>query len=87
MKKGLNIYVVRDLIADDVVSVNTATTDGMFVRTYAKGFQSLNPNFLNDFEIYNVGVVDFDSLECTACPKRKVSWDSYKSPETSVDLK
>lgn len=86
MKKGLNIYVVRDIIADDVVSVNTATTDGMFVRTYSKGFQSLNSNFLNDFEIYHVGTVDFDSLECTACPKRKVPWDSYKSPETSVDL-
>ena len=38
MKKGLNIYVVRDIIADDVVSVNTATTDGMFVRTYPKGY-------------------------------------------------
>lgn len=87
MKKGLNIYVVRDIIADDVVSVNTATTDGMFVRTFSKGFQSLNSNFLNDFEIYHVGVVDFNSLECTSCPKRKVSWDSYKTPETPVDLK
>lgn len=87
MKKCLNIYVVRDIIADDVVSVNTATTDGMFVRTYSKGFQSLNSNFLNDFEIYHVGSVDFDTLECTSCPKRKVPWDSYKSPETSVDLK
>ena len=87
MKKGLNVYVVRDLIADDVVSVTTATTDGMFVRTYSKGFQSLNPNFLSDFEVYHVGTVDFDTLECTACPKRKVSWDSYKNPETSVDVK
>lgn len=87
MEKNLKIYVVRDNIADDVVSVNTATTDGMFVRTYSKGFQSLNPNFLSDFEIYQVGTVDFDSLECISCPKRKVSWDSYKMPETTVDLK
>lgn len=87
MKRNLKIYVVRDVIADDVVSINTATTDGMFVRTYAKGFNSLNPNFLKDFEIYEVGSVDFDTLECTACPKRKVSWDSYKLPENTVDLK
>lgn len=87
MKKGLNIYVVRDTIADDVVSVNTATTDGMFVRTYSKGFQSLNPNFLNDFEIYHVGIIDFDTLECLSYPKTKVPWDSYKFPETSVDVK
>lgn len=87
MERHLNIYVVRDNIADDVVSVNTATTDGMFVRTYAKGFQSLNSNFLSDFDIYQVGTISFDTLECTSCPKRKVSWDSYKMPETSVDLK
>ena len=37
MERNLKIYVVRDNIADDVVSVNTATTDGMFVRTYARG--------------------------------------------------
>ena len=87
MKRSLNVYVVRDIIADDVVTVNTATTDGMFVRTFSKGFQSLNPNFLNDFEIYHVGTIDFDTLECVSCPKRKVSWDSYKMPETTVDLK
>ena len=85
MKRNLNIYVVRDVIADDVVSVNTATTDGMFVRTYSKGFQSLNPNFLKDFEIYQVGFISFDTLECTSCSKRRVSWDSYKTPETTVD--
>lgn len=87
MERNLKIYVVRDNIADDVVSVNTATTDGMFVRTYAKGFQNLNPNFLSDFEVYQVGTVDFNTLECISCPKRKVPWDSYKMPETSVDLK
>lgn len=87
MKRELNIYVVRDVIADDVVSVNTATTDGMFVRTYSKGFQSLNPKFLDDFEIYHVGSVDFDTFKCTPCPKRKVPWDSYKMPETTIDLK
>ena len=87
MERNLKIYLVRDNIADDVVSINTATTDGMFVRTYAKGFQSLNSNFLSDFEIYQIGSVDLNTLECTPCPKRKVSWDSYKMPETTVDLK
>lgn len=87
MERNLKIYVVRDIIADDVVSINTATTDGMFVRTYAKGFQNLNPNFLSDFEVYQVGAVDFNTLECTPCSKRKVPWDSYKMPETTVDLK
>nr|DAH73137.1 MAG TPA: hypothetical protein [Microviridae sp.] len=87
MERNLKIYVVRDNVANDVVSVNTATTDGMFVRTYAKSFQSLNPNFLTDFEIYQVGSVNFDTFECRPCDKRKVSWDSYKMPETTVDLK
>lgn len=87
MERNLKIYIVCDNVANDVVSVNTATTDGMFVRTYAKGFQNLNPNFLSDFEIYHIGFINFDTLECTACPKRKVSWDSYKMPETIVDLK
>ena len=87
MERNLKVYIVRDIIADDVVSVNTATTDGMFVRTYARGFKNLNPNFLSDFEVYQVGTVDFNTLECTPCPKRKVPWDSYKMPETVVDLK
>ena len=87
MERNLKIYVVRDKVADDVVSVNTATTDGMFVRTYSRGFQSLNPNFLEDFEIYQVGSISFDTLECTPCPNRKVSWDSYKMPETTIDKK
>lgn len=87
MKKGLNIYVVRDVIADDVVNVATATTDGMFVRTFSKGYAQLNSNFLNDFEVYCVGHIDFDTLENVSEPKRKVSWDSYKFPETVVEKK
>lgn len=83
--KKLNVYVVYDKIADDCVTVSTATTDGMFVRTYSKGFYQLDSNFQADFEVYHVADINMDSFEVTPCKKRFVSWDSYKSPETKVE--
>ena len=73
MTKNLKVYVVYDKIADDTVTVSTATTDGMFVRTYSKGFYQLDKNFLNDFEVYHVGDINMDDYKLIPCDKRLVS--------------
>lgn len=85
MTKNLKVYVVYDKIADDTVTVSTATTDGMFVRTYSKGFYQLDKNFLNDFEVYHVGDINMDDYKLIPCDKRLVSWDCYKMPESPVE--
>ena len=76
-----NIYVVIDKVADETVLLCMCKTDGLLVRQNIPYLSKINPNFVTDFEIYQVGQYVDTSMALEPCPPRLVSWDSYKAPE------
>ena len=80
-----NVYVVKDVIADDIIILGMAKTDGLFVRQNAQFFSRMNLNFLDDYKIFCIGQFVDSTLKIENLTEaRPVSWDSYKHPETVV---
>lgn len=90
MKNEQQIYVVYDAIAQSTVVVASAPNAGTFIRSNARMLRSFNANFVNDFDIYEVGTVVTDTEQrepVTIVSKEPISvpWDAYKFPETQVE--
>lgn len=75
-----NVYVVRDVIADDTICMFYATTHGVAVRDNLPALSRVRP--VDDLRLYCVGTFDSLSMKlfCDNSPTI-VSWDSYKFPE------
>ena len=78
-----NIYVVYDKIADETVILAPCKTDGLFVRQNTPYLSKINPNYLFDMVIYQVGEYLESGKLLVPCKPRLVDWDSYKNPEQS----
>lgn len=78
----MNIYSVRDKVANKFISTSMCESDSLFVRT---GLPSLLMDYsLNDIEFYCIGQIDTDLGIIKPCQPRLCSWDCYKFPETRL---
>lgn len=79
------MYVIYDKIGKDSVLLGIASTDGAFIRQNKPYLEKMNPQFLDDYEVYCVG--SFITTDCTVEPlqKRLVDWHSYNVPEKPVE--
>lgn len=78
----LNLYCVRDKVADNVVCTFSTANDGLAVRENAVALSKVAP--LGDLQLTFVGTLDEKTLQVTSEPARVVSWDSYKYPESPL---
>lgn len=75
----LNVYSVRDVVADRVIGIGFAETDGAFMRDgLARFFQVRR---LEELEYYQVGAIDNVTSLMKPVPKRLCSMEAYKFPE------
>lgn len=87
---SLNVYVVFDDVARQIVVVSQAPNDGTFIRQNARMLKSFNSNFINDFSVWRVGAAYVTDESCdwrVEIDKEQpvaVSWDAYKFPESPV---
>lgn len=81
----INVYALRDVVADDVKTVFYMKTDGLAVRSILPVYAPKFP--INDLKLYHVGYFDMNSMELTSCPHRVVSWDCYKFPQEDGNIK
>lgn len=77
-EKKINLYVVRDKVADNVVCAFTAQNDGLAIRQNLPPLSRVFP--VQDLELNHVGVLDELTLEIENVPNRVISWDEYKFP-------
>lgn len=80
---NLNVYCVRDSVADDSFVTFTALNDAMAIRDNLPALSRVRP--VKDLIFYCVGSFDSVSMVLSACPPRQVSLDSYKFPEQKVN--
>ena len=78
----LNLYVVHDKVADNVICSFSCPNDGLAIRENAPALSKVAP--LGDLEIIKVGTIKKDTLEVSPCTHSVVSWDSYKFPESPI---
>lgn len=78
----LNLYAVRDKIADKVLCVFHSTNNGMAVRENLPALSRVAP--INDLELNRIGTIDDVTMEIVKDSPVIVSWDSYKFPESPV---
>lgn len=78
----LNLYCVRDKVADNVVCTFTCANDGLAVRENVVALSKVAP--LGDLELNRVGTLDEKTLAVSSSPVTVVSWESYKFPETPL---
>lgn len=83
----LNIYAIYDSVADDVIMIATAKTDGLFLRTNAPYLAKLNPNYLQDCVVYQVGEFATTTMEVSPTVRRQIDWNSYNHPEDEGSIK
>lgn len=77
-----NVYIIKDVIADEVTIMGMCKTDGLFIRQNLPFLQKLNPNFMNEMEIYRIGEFVDSSMSVNNLPAPElVSWDTYRRPE------
>lgn len=79
----LNIYALRDVVADDTKTVFHMKTDGLAVRSILPVYASKYP--LQDLVLYHIGTYNDDTMEIKSIPPRVVSWDSYKFPQENIN--
>lgn len=77
-----NVYSVRDVIANRVIGIGFAETDGAFMRDGLVKFFSIRR--LEELEYYHIGTVDNVTSELKPVPKRLCSMEAYKFPETAA---
>lgn len=83
---SLSLYVLTDYVNGRTpIMLGLAYTDGAFIREIIPFCNSRNPNWLNDYSVYCVGSVD--GLDFSSRPARLVSWDAYKAPEITKEVK
>lgn len=75
-----NVYSVRDVIADRVIGIGFAETDGAFMRDGLSRFFQVRR--LEELEYYHIGTVDNVTSELKPVPKRLCSMEAYRFPET-----
>lgn len=78
----LNVYSVRDTVANAIVCTFSCPNDGLAIRENAPALSKVAP--LGDLEISQLGELDSDTMELKAIPRRIISWDSYKFPESPI---
>lgn len=78
----LNLYVVRDRVADTVMCAFSSENDGMAIRQNYGSLSRVAP--IGDLELLQVGEINEKTLELNVLPSRVVSWDSYKFPESPI---
>lgn len=78
----INVYALRDVVADDVKTIFYMKTDGLAVRSILPVYAPKFP--INDLRLYHIGFFDMDKMELKNCSPRIVSWDSYKFPQEQV---
>lgn len=78
----LNLYCVRDKVADNVICSFSCPNDGLAVRENLPSLSKVAP--LGDLELNRIGQLDEKTLEVSAVPVTVVAWDSYKFPESPL---
>lgn len=78
----LNLYCVRDTVANNVVCAFVCANDGLAVRENAPALSKVAP--LGDLQLVFLGEFDPETLQINSSPSRVVSWDSYKFPESPI---
>lgn len=78
----LNLYCVRDKVADNVICSFSAPNDGLAVRENVIALSKVCP--LGDLELVHIGYLDEKTLDCSSASRSVVSWDSYKFPESPL---
>ena len=81
-----NVYAIFDKVADEMLVLGTAKTDGLFVRQNLPYVSKINENYLDDMEIFCIGSLSTSDMKLSPCEKRSVSWDSYRHPESFADV-
>ena len=77
-----NVYAIFDKVADEMIVLGTAKTDGLFVRQNLPYLNKINPNYQEDTEIYCIGSLSTSDMVLKPSDKRVVSFDSYAHPES-----
>ena len=78
----MNIYSVRDKVANKFISTSMCESDSLFVRT---ALPSLLMDYaLNDIEFYCIAQIDNDLGIVKPCQPRLCNWECYKFPETRL---
>lgn len=75
----LNLYALRDVVADESKTVFFMKTDGLAIRSILPVYGSKFP--IADLKLYQIGYYDDTTMKVETCPPRLVSWDSYKFPQ------
>lgn len=83
------MYFVFDKVSQDVIMCGLAPTGGAFIRANARLAQSFNPNFEDDFIVYETFKVDvFSGSESKRVFTFSdidnyvvIPWSAYKNPD------
>ena len=78
----LNLYALRDVVADETKTVFFMKTDGLAVRNLLPVYAPKFP--IDDLKLYQIGFYDDSTMKVETCPPRLVSWDSYKFPQQEI---
>lgn len=78
----LNLYALRDVVADETKTVFFMKTDGLAVRNLLPVYAPKFP--IEDLKLYHIGYYDDSTMKVETCPPCLVSWDCYKFPQQEV---
>ena len=78
----LNLYTVRDKVADNVICSFHCPNDGLAIRENAPALSKVAP--LGDLELSCIAELDEKTLQVKSLPIRVVDWNSYKFPESPI---
>lgn len=80
----LKVFGIYDKVEGTLVSIGTAQTSGGFIRNMLNWLKHFNPNFLNDFDLYELGSFDESNVVINPC-RTLCSWGDYSIPEIPVE--
>ena len=81
------LFGVYDKIANRLHTVGLSTSAGAFVRDIGKMLVRVNPNFEDEFILYEMADIDEGAIQFDKVGKtwNVVSWDCYKAPERPAE--
>lgn len=81
----LKVFIIYDNKKERCLNSISEASCGLMIRNNAQVFKQINPYFLDDFSILEVGEFDESSKSFMALPSPVPhDWDEWKQPETSV---
>ncbi len=83
---NLPLFVIYDTVSDSVAVVGTANNAKTFIRQNLPYLSKINPNYLAEYKLFQVGSLIESTLSLVASPSpEQIDWSIYSSTPEKND--